>query len=86
MIDIIQLRPYYTSFAKTKVKAFSLIIGKGYDTSENFISLPRRCIFFDVVETHDEIRYAINFIKKLPDRYRNKEQSLLELKLFNGRD
>jgi|688.fasta_scaffold1509567_1 hypothetical protein len=82
MIDIIQLRPYYISFAKTKVKAFSLTIGKGYDD----ISIPRRCIFFDVVETHDEVRHAINFIKKLPDRYRNKEQSLLELKLFNGRD
>jgi hypothetical protein len=63
-----------------------LIIGKGYNATENFISLPRRCIFFDVVETHDEIRHAINFIKKLPDRYRNKEQSLLDEKLFHGRD
>jgi hypothetical protein len=79
MINIIEIYPYYHMHSN-KIHAYAVHIGKGHDVG--IYMDHKNCVFCEVVETKNQIQNAINYIKKLPDYYRNKKESIALLKKY----
>jgi len=82
MIYIVQVIPYNSN------NGCSVRIGKGFDHT-----LPlevENCTFYEFVETNEEVKEIIRIIKKLPDYYRQKIESVEKLeiymKMYNNHD
>lgn len=75
MIFIIQVYPYATN------NGCSVRIGKGYDLNE--LLQPEQCIFFDFVESHEEVKTAISIIRHLPNYYRGKFEGIEKLQEYD---
>lgn len=74
MIYIVQVYPYQTN------NGCSVRIGRGIDINERLI--PSQCSYYEFVETHNEVHYAIKVIRKLPHHYRNINDSLDKLYFY----
>ena len=80
MINIVQVYPYRTN------NGCSVRIGKKYDINEPLE--PSSCIkwkknrLYVFVETKEEVKEMINLIKKLPEIYRGKMESIDKLKTY----
>lgn len=61
----------------------SVRIGRGYDHTE--VLLPEQCEIFEFVETFLEVQNMIKIIKRLPDYYRKKDESIDKLKTYADR-
>ena len=72
MIHFVQVIPYDSH-------GVSVRVGKGIDSAVRLE--PQQCEFFDFVETPEEIKRAIKYIKRLPDHYRHKDTALEDLEV-----
>lgn len=77
MIFVVQVYPYETN------NGCSVRIGKAYDNME--ILYKERCIIFEFVETKKEVKEMIKLIRKLPQYYRHKEESIQKLEQYMNR-
>ena len=76
MIGIVQVYPYEGN------SGCSVRVGKGID--HTILLQPNNCRghYFDFVETEQEVREAINFLKKLPKHFRMRDEGIDKLKQY----